>query len=45
VVGVIPEDDSVRRAAALNQATVVAFPDAPASKAISGLIDVITASV
>lgn len=45
VAGVIPEDDSVLRAAALNLATVVAFPDAPASKAISGLIDVITAAV
>lgn len=45
VAGVIPEDDSVRRAAGLNQPTVIAFPDAPASKAFSGLVDVITAAV
>jgi hypothetical protein len=45
VAGVIPEDDSVRRAAALNQPTVITFPDAPASRAISDLVDVITAPV
>jgi hypothetical protein len=44
VAGVIPEDDLVRRAASLNQATVVAFPDAPASKAFADLVDVITAA-
>ncbi|MEA2643560.1 MAG: hypothetical protein QOG08_586 [Chloroflexota bacterium] len=45
VAGVIPEDDLVRQAAALNQATVVAFCEAPASKAFGHLVDVIAASV
>jgi MinD-like ATPase involved in chromosome partitioning or flagellar assembly len=44
VAGVIPEDESVRQAAALRQATVVVFPEAPASKAFSALIDVIAAA-
>jgi MinD-like ATPase involved in chromosome partitioning or flagellar assembly len=44
VAAVIPEDESVRQAAALNQATVVAFPQAPASKAFGDLIDVIAAA-
>jgi hypothetical protein len=44
VAGVIPEDDLVRRAALLNQATVVAFPQAPASKAFADLVDVIAAA-
>jgi hypothetical protein len=39
----IPEDESVRQAAALNQATVVAFPDAPASRAFRQLADMIAA--
>jgi hypothetical protein len=43
VAGVIPEDDFVRQAAALNQATVVAFPEAPASRAFRDLAEVITA--
>ena len=41
VAGVIPEDDLIRRAALLNQATVVAFPEAPASRAFADLVDVI----
>jgi hypothetical protein len=44
VAGVIPEDELVRRAASLNQATVVAFPEAPASKAFSALVEVIAAA-
>lgn len=44
VAGVIPEDDFVRQAVALNQATVVAFPDAPASKALVELFEVIASS-
>jgi hypothetical protein len=44
VAGVIPEDDLVRRAALLKQATVVAFPEAPASKAFGDLVDVIAAA-
>ncbi|HEY2599059.1 MAG TPA: hypothetical protein VGJ79_11340 [Candidatus Dormibacteraeota bacterium] len=43
VAAVIPEDELVRRAAGLNQATVVAFPEAPASKAIGALVEVIAA--
>jgi len=43
VAGLIPEDESVRQAAALNQATVVAFPDAPASRAFRELAEVIAA--
>jgi hypothetical protein len=43
VAGLIPEDDSVRQAAALSQATVVAFPDAPASRAFRELAEVIAA--
>jgi hypothetical protein len=43
VAGLIPEDDSVPKAAALNQATVVAFPDAPASRAFRALADAIAA--
>ena len=41
VAAVIPEDDCVRKAAALGQAGVVAFPDAPASRALKGLAEVI----
>jgi hypothetical protein len=44
VAGVIPEDELVRRAASLNQATVVAFPEAPASKAFGALVEVIAAA-
>ena len=44
VAGVIPEDDMVRRAAGLNEATVVAFPEAAASKAFAHLADVIAAT-
>jgi hypothetical protein len=43
VAGVIPDDAMVRRAAGLSQATVVAFPEAAASKAIADLVDVIAA--
>jgi hypothetical protein len=43
VAGVIPEDELVRRAAGLNLATVVAFPEAAASKAFGDLVDVIAA--
>jgi hypothetical protein len=43
VAGLIPEDDSVRHAAALNQPTVVAFPDAPASRAFRALAEAIAA--
>jgi hypothetical protein len=42
VAGLIPEDECVREAAALSQATVVAFPDAPASRAFRELAEVIT---
>ena len=42
VAGVIPEDEAVRDAAVLQQATVVAFPDAPASRAFRNLADTIT---
>ncbi|MDQ6876831.1 MAG: hypothetical protein M3082_03870 [Candidatus Dormibacteraeota bacterium] len=44
VAGLIPEDSAVQRAAALNQATVVAFPDSPASRAFRELAEVITAT-
>ena len=44
VAGVIPEDELVRRAAGSGEATVVAFPEAAASKAFAGLVDVITAA-
>jgi hypothetical protein len=44
VAGVIPEDEQVRRAAALNQATVIAFPEAAASRAFGHLVDVIAAA-
>lgn len=43
VVGLIPEDEAVRQAAALNQATVMAFPDAPASRAFMDLAEAIAA--
>jgi MinD-like ATPase involved in chromosome partitioning or flagellar assembly len=43
VAGFIPEDDCVRQAAAANQATVIAFPDAPASRAFRALAEVIAA--
>jgi hypothetical protein len=42
VAGLIPDDDCVPHAAALSQATVVAFPDAPASRAFRELAEVIT---
>lgn len=41
VAGLIPEDDCVRQAATLNQATVIAFPGAAASRAFRGLAEVI----
>ena len=44
VAGVIPEDDLVRQAAGLNQATVIAFPEAAASKAFGDLVDVVVAA-
>jgi hypothetical protein len=44
VVGVIPEDDLVRRAAAMNQATTIAFPESAASKAFGDLLEVIAAA-
>jgi hypothetical protein len=44
VAGVIPEDELVRRAAGMNLATVVAFPDSPASKAFADLVGVISAA-
>lgn len=44
VAGVIPEDELVRRAARLNQATVVSFPEAAASKAFGDLFDVIASA-
>ena len=43
VASFIPEDDCVRQAAAANQATVIAFPDAPASRAFRALAEVIAA--
>jgi hypothetical protein len=43
VAALIPEDDCVRQAAALGQATIVAFPDAPASRAFRALAEVIVA--
>jgi hypothetical protein len=45
VAGVIPEDDSVPRAAERNEATVIAFPNSPASKAFGDLFEVLTAAV
>lgn len=42
VAGLIPEDECVREAAARGQATVVAFPEAPASRAFRELAEVIT---
>jgi hypothetical protein len=44
VAALIPEDDDVRRASCLGQATVVAYPDAAASKAFRKLAEVIVAS-
>lgn len=44
VAGLIPEDESVRQAAALRQATVVAFPDAPASRAFRELAEAVAAA-
>jgi hypothetical protein len=44
VAGVIPEDHLVRQAALLSQATVLAFPEAPASKAYLDLVNVIAAA-
>jgi MinD-like ATPase involved in chromosome partitioning or flagellar assembly len=41
VAGVIPEDDCVRQAAALGEATVIAFPDSAASRAFRELAEVI----
>jgi MinD-like ATPase involved in chromosome partitioning or flagellar assembly len=41
VAGVIPEDDCVRQAHALGEATVVAFPDSAASRAFRDLAEVI----
>jgi hypothetical protein len=40
----IPEDEHVRQAARLKQPTVVAFPDAAASRAFKGLADVVAAA-
>ena len=44
VAALIPEDGCVLQAAALNQATVLAFPDAPASRAFRKLAEVIAAT-
>ncbi len=44
VAALIPEDEHVPRAAALNLATVVAFPDAPASRAFRELAEVVVAA-
>ena len=44
VAALIPEDEHVPRAAALNLATVVAFPDAPASRAFRELAEVVAAA-
>jgi hypothetical protein len=44
VAGLIPEDASVRHARLLNRATVLAFPDAPASRAFRELAEVIAAT-
>jgi hypothetical protein len=44
VAGVIPEDELVRRAAGINLATVVAFPDSAVSKAFGDLVEVIAAA-
>jgi hypothetical protein len=44
VAGLIPEDECVRQAAALNEATVVAFPNALASRAFRELAEVIAAA-
>jgi hypothetical protein len=41
VAGLIPEDDCVRQAAALGEATVVAFPDSAAGRAFRALAEVI----
>jgi hypothetical protein len=41
VAGLIPDDDCVRQAAALGEATVVAFPDSAASRAFRELAEVI----
>jgi len=43
VAAVIPEDDCVRKGTALGQPAVVAFPDAPASRALKKLAEVIVA--
>ncbi len=42
--GVIPEDELVQKAAGLNQATVVAFPESAAGKAFGELVDVIASA-
>lgn len=44
VAALIPEDEHVAQAAALNLATVVAFPDAPASRAFRELAGVVAAT-
>jgi hypothetical protein len=44
VAGVIPEDELVRQAAGMNQATVTAFPESAASKAFADLLEVIAAA-
>jgi hypothetical protein len=41
VTSLIPEDDCVRQEAALGEATVVAFPNAAASRAFRGLAEVV----
>ena len=43
VAGIIPEDELVRQAAGLNQATVIAFPESAAGKAFRNLVEVIAA--
>jgi hypothetical protein len=44
VAALIPEDESVPQAAALRKATVVAFPDAPASRAFRELAEAVAAA-
>ncbi len=42
--GLIPEDECVHQAEAINEATVIAFPDAPASRAFRELAEVVAAA-
>jgi hypothetical protein len=44
VAAVIPEDDLVRTAAGMNQATVLAFPESAVSKAFGDLLEAIASA-